>query len=127
MSAATQLRTTSTPKSSREPLRERRVSATAVERTRRALAMVEEDGKENHNNNDDSAVGLNASGVADCTKSLSPPTSTSSKASSKTSSPDSGASSGSPKSFKGDEEEGVEDIDTLLGSTRISPLAKSNR
>ncbi len=81
-------------------------------------------------NNDDSAIcTLNTTGftASDCTKSLSPPSSASG-ATSKTSSPDSGASSGSPRSTTedGTTKDEVGEIDRLLGTTRISPLAKTS-
>ena len=91
------------------------------------MGTVDEEG-----NNDDSAVGLNATastsssaGAGDCTKSLSPPSSSASSTSPKTNSPDSGASSGgSPKSGG---QEDLEDLDRLLRTTKISPLGKSYR
>ena len=70
--------------------------------------------------NNDSAIGINASfaSVSTPTIGLSPSTSSTS---SSASSPDSGASSGSPKSGRD-----VEVLDNLLQQTSISPPSQSN-
>ena len=93
------IESTSTPKSSRTPLKDLKdVKNSPI---RRRLTSLSEESKENN----DSAIGYMLN--------FSPPPSITSKTSSKTSSPDSGASSGdSPKSNKD-----VQEIDKILQST----------